>query len=466
MRLKIDEITKFLIIIGVACLYFLSNGIYIFLPVVVSLVLFYFIQQPYKSAILSLMLAWHLLQIVTGPILCNYLEKDIDYDTAYRSTTTILSTIGLIFLFIPIIVVQSKIPNQTVETFRKSVEQFSFKKVTQAYIVAFFANLLLSGIAFKFSGLSQFLFWFADVKWILFSLMGYMAFLQKKNKRTFYLFTLLEFVSGFYSFFSEFKTVIFFVFILLLSLVDEIDIRLFLKVMGTVVLLIFFGIIWTTIKGDYRKFLNGGEKTQRVTVESDAALSKIYELSTNVDEKSLQESITDFLGRIQYTYFFSKAMEQVPDIIPFQNGRNWMDNIEFTTTPRFLNPDKPILDQSAKVRQYTGLHLSGLDKGTSFSLGYFAECYIDFGQRGMMLALLAIGILLSVFYWYLGTKSSKNSVFNCCVITTFFMEFTSYGMDGTYFIGRLFTGIISFYVLIKFIFPVIIKYITIIYKDE
>jgi hypothetical protein len=166
------------------------------------------------------------------------------------------------------------------------------------------------------------------------------------------------------------------------------------------------------------------------------------------------------LDRLQYTYFFAKTMERVPSIIPYQNGANWLSNLEFITTPRYFNPDKPVLDQSEKTRYYTGVHLSGSKKGTSFSLGYFAECYIDFGIYGMMLALLFLGFIYSLLYHYLVMKSSTNLVFNYCVVAAFFMDFNPYAVDGTYLIGRLLSGIITFYLLIKYFFPWLIKQLS------
>jgi len=437
------------------------NGFYLFFPSVCLLIVLSFLQRPYKSPIFSFIAFQHYLQIIAGVLLCNYLGQDIDYNTPYRSTATIASSIGLVFLMLPVIYVQTEFPAQNRESLTISINKFSIDKVMYAYIISFFiANFLLS-IAFVFGGLTQIILWLTSIKWILFLLFGYMCILKNEKKRIFYLFIALEFITGFYSFFSDFKTVLYFLLILLLSLVEEIDLKSFFYGLLIAAALILLGLFWTNIKDKYRAFLNGGEKSQNVTVNGDDALNKLYDLSNNTTSDNLEGSIPQLLDRVQYTYFFAKTIQRVPDIIPYQNGDNWLDNIEFVTTPRYFNSDKPVLDQSEKASHYTGIHLSGRKKGASFSLGYFAECYVDFGIYGMMVALFFIGILYALVYNHLLKKSSDNLIFNYCVVGAFFMDFNPYGTDGTYLIGRLISGVVTFYFLIKWFFPWLIRYLSI-----
>ena len=184
--------------------------------------------------------------------------------------------------------------------------------------------------------------------------------------------------------------------------------------------LAFFALVWTNIKTDYRSFLNGGQKSQTVTVERGDAIDKLVDLSSNVNEKSLNTSIVDMLDRLQYTYHFAKTIDRIPAILPFENGANWLTSLEFTTTPRFLNPDKPNYDATEKTKKYTGIKYAGRQEGASFSLGYFPDCYIDFGLYGMMLMLLAIGFLYRFIYAYLLKNASTSLVFNYAVAGAFF----------------------------------------------
>lgn len=460
-RIRIDEQSRFLL--GVICLGLLlfSNGVYLFFPVAVIYVLLYQLQQPYKPGVFSLIALQHFFQIASAVWLCNYLGKDINYNTPSRGTAIIASSMGLLFLMAPIIHYQSKIPAQSRKSLTDYIRNFSTQKVMYLYIIAFFTASFLGSIAFIFGGLSQVIVSLVKAKWILFLLFGYMCLLKKEKFNTFYLFIALEFVNGFLGFFSDFKTVIYFLVILIFSLVEKLEFKKVVLVAIIGIMLGFFGIVWTNIKGEYRAFLNGGARSQAVTVERDQAIDKLVNLTGNVSNDGLDGSVVDFLDRLQYTYHFAKTIDRIPAVLPFENGANWLRTLEFTTTPRILNPNKGIYDATEKTKKYTGIRYAGRLQGTSFSLGYFADCYIDFGLYGMMGLLFVIGMLYRYLYAYLLRKSSNNMVFNYAVVGAFFAEFNALEMDSTYFFGRLFSTAVVFFLLIRFFFPWVINYITI-----
>ena len=460
-RIKIDEQSSFLLTVICLSLLLFNNGFYLFFPVAIIYLLLYLLQQPYKPGVFSLIAIQHFLQIAAAVWLCNYLGKDIDYNTRSRSTAIIASSIGLCCMLAPIIYYQHKIPNQSRKTLSSYVSNFSTQKVMYLYIITFFFASFLGSIAFLFGGLTQIIFSLVKIKWILFLLFGYMCFLKKEKINIFYLFVALEFVNGFLGFFSDFKTVIYFLIVLMLSLVEKLDFKQVVQIGVITILLCFFGLFWTNIKGNYRAFLNGGEKSQAVTVEKGAAIDRLVQLSGNVDNESLNGSVESLLDRLQYTYHFAKTIDRIPAVMPYENGANWLRSLEFATTPRILNPDKPNYDATEKTKKYTGIRYAGRAQGASFSLGYFPDCYIDFGIYGMMGLLFIIGMLYKFIYSYLLRKSSKNLVFNYAVVGAFFLEFNALEMDSTYLLGRLFSSIITFYILVRFFFPWVIRYITI-----
>jgi hypothetical protein len=458
--IKFDAFSEFTLVAVVLTQLFFNNGFYLFICVATLVILFYLLQQVHKPAVFSMMLFQHILQVIAGVWLCNYLGNDINYRSPEYSTATVLSVIGIIVLFIPIIYNQYKLPNVTISDLRKCAGNFSTQKAMYCYIIAFFVCAFLQSIAFFVPGISQVLFSLADVKWVFFMLFGFLCILKNEHKKYFYIAISVEFLSGFLSFFSEFKTVIFFVILIVLTLIETVNFKQLL--IGAIVgaLLVFLGLFWTSIKDQYRSYLNGGRQIQAVSVSQNDALNELYDLSNDVNQGTLASSVTKLLDREQYTYHFAKTIERVPAIIPFQNGNNWLDNLEFTTTPRYLNPNKPTIDNSVKATKYTGIHYLGESAGTSFSLGYFAECYIDYGKIGMMGLLLLIGTIYGVTYFYLIRNSSKNLLFNYCVAIAFFSEFYAFEQDGTYLLGRLFSNMLTFGLLIKFVFPSILKYIS------
>lgn len=459
--IKVDEQSSFLLVVICLSLLLFNNGFYLFFPVLIIYLVLYLLQQPYKPGVFSLIAIQHFLQIAAAVWLCNFLDKDINYNTHSRSTAIIASSVGLCFLMAPIIYYHRKMPSQSRKSLSEHVNIFSTQKVMYLYIISFFVASFLGSIAFIFGGFTQILISLVKIKWVLFLLFGYICLLKKEKVNIFYLFVVLEFFNGFLGFFSDFKTVVYFLVILIISMVERLNFKQVFSVAIIAVVLGFFALVWTNIKGEYRSFLSGGEKSQAVTADKGEALDKLVDLSANVNHEKLNSSVFDFLDRLQYTYHFAKTMDRIPAIMPFENGANWLLSLEFTTTPRFLNPDKPNFDATEKTKKYTGIKYAGRDQGTSFSLGYFPDAYIDFGIYGMMVFLFFLGMLYMLIYSYLLRKSSKNIVFNYSVAGAFFLEFNALEMDSTYLLGRLFSSIVTFYFLIQFLFPWIIRYITI-----
>jgi hypothetical protein len=264
---------------------------------------------------------------------------------------------------------------------------------------------------------------------------------------------------GFYSYFSEFKTILFFIGALYLCFMLVVKFNKMMIAMLALVLFFFAGVFWTGIKGEYRLFLNKGSSTQTVQVEKSDALNKLVELSEKQSDNTFTSSLENFLDRIQYTYHLAKTMERVPKIIPYQNGANWGNTLTFVLTPRALNPNKGIYDASVKASQYTGIRYSGIKKGVSYSLGYFADGYIDFGYVGMFVPLLILGFIYGKSYYYFVKKSSNNYVFNFAVVGSIYMELFAFESDSIFLVGRLYVNLLVFFLLKIFFFPKLLAYI-------
>lgn len=459
-RIVFDQESKVIFFIILFSQLILGNGFYLFVCVLTIYLIFYNLQQPLKPGVFTLIAFNHFLQIIAGIWEANNVNKDINFRSLNMSEATIASCVGLLFMFAPIIYFQNKLPSLSLHRLKQEAEKFSTGNTFNCYLAAFFITSFLSSIAFALGGFTQVIFSLVKIKWFFFLLFGYQSLLKNEKRKIFYFFVVLEFISGFYSFFSEFKTVIYFLAVLLLGLLEVINLKKLIYggiIAGSLGL---FALVWTGIKGEYRAFLNKGSKQQVAAASKEDALNKLYDLSSNIDEDSLNSSMYQFLDRLQYTYHFAKTIERVPAVIPFQNGKNWLGNIEFVTTPRILNPDKPSYDATEKTRTYTGLAYSGRRTGSSFSLGYFAECYIDFGLWGMMFPLFLLGLMYGATYYWLMRNASRNYIFNYSVAGAFFLEFFAFEMDGTFLLGRFLATLVTFFLLVKFFFPWVMNYIS------
>ncbi len=460
-KIFFDEGAKGFFILFLLAQLFLNNGIYLFFGTICFAVILFNLQQPYKPAIFTLIFLYHFIQISAGIWLSNYLGKDINYRSEHLDTATVAGYVGLIVMFSVIIYFQNKIPTLSVNKLIVHANRLSINKTFKAYIVAFIISNGLAGIALTLGGLAQISLSLVNIKWFFFLLFGFQVLLKKKMQKQFYFVITFEFIIGFFSYFSDFKTVIFFLGFIYITFLTRIYLQQIIIALVAIILIFMGGVFWSSIKGEYRVFLNKGSKSQTVDVTKNEALDKLIELSEKQDETSFNESITKFLDRLQYTYHIAKSMDRVPKVIPYQNGKNWGETIEFVLTPRILNPDKPVYQASGKATKYTGIGYAGARSGTSVSLGYFADGYVDFGYLGMFIPLMILGFIYGVSYLFFMKKSSTNFIFNISVVGSLYMDFLAMEMDSTYLLGKLFSNLLVYYMLSVFFFPWLIKYLSV-----
>lgn len=458
-KIKYDDGAAAYLILILISQFFFTNGILLFLGMAIFFWIINNVQQPHKPSVFTILLIYHFIQISAGVWLSNYLDKDVNYRSESTTYAIVCAYIGLLVLFLPIIYFQNKIPALSRADLLRHAKKLSTEKTFRAYVISFFAMNALTGIAFFIPGLTQVIFSLVNIKWFFFLLFGFQVMLKKEKTKEFYIFCLIEFSLGFFSYFSAFKTVIFFLLFLNLTLLKSL---VFNKVFfGSVFIAaaVFFGIFWTSIKGEYRGFINEGTNTQVMSVSKADAVSKLIELSQAEDEVSFNEAIVDFLDRLQYTYHLAKTMDRVPSVIPYQNGANWGKTLEFVLTPRILNPDKGRYDASSKTVLYTGIGYAGASRGTSVSLGYFADGYIDFGYIGMMFPLLVLGFIYGASSFYFIKNTSTNYIFNFAVVGAIYMEILSFESDNIFITGRLYVNLVVFFMLKLFVFPTIMDYV-------
>src|SRR5438309_477516 len=114
---------------------FFSNGLYLFYSMAVLFIGFYYLQQPYKPAVFTVIFFYHFLQIIAGVWQATYLGYDLDYRSVHMGTATIISLVGLVILFIPIIYFQNKIPKLSLDALRSYADRLSINKAYYAYII-------------------------------------------------------------------------------------------------------------------------------------------------------------------------------------------------------------------------------------------------------------------------------------------------------------------------------------------
>jgi hypothetical protein len=115
-----------------------------------------------------------------------------------------------------------------------------------------------------------------------------------------------------------------------------------------------------------------------------------------LDASAMEQAADTMLRRLSYVEFFGAVINFVPANMPYANGTILADAVTRPFMPRIFFPAKSVIDDTELTNRYTG-GLADNSDGSSISLGFVAESYIDFGPFGMMFALAAIGF----FYGYL-----------------------------------------------------------------
>ena len=88
----------------------------------------------------------------------------------------------------------------------------------------------------------------------------------------------------------------------------------------------------------------------------------------------------------------------------------WLGALKHVFMPRILFPNKPILNDSERTRLFTGLGVAGAKQGTSISIGYIGESYIDFGKWLMAVPIFLLGWLYGWIYSFFVSRDSSHLV--------------------------------------------------------
>ena len=155
------------------------------------------------------------------------------------------------------------------------------------------------------------------------------------------------------------------------------------------------------MKLDYRAFVSGGTNEQIITVPLSDRVDYLVNEAKGFDVTGFADGFDKMLRRQSYIDYMSAVMTYVPTVIPHENGQRIGKTIIHILTPRILFPDKAATEFDSDVTaHYTGLPMQ-VREGTSISIGYVGELYIDFGAVGAVIACLLLGLAFGTAYRYL-----------------------------------------------------------------
>ena len=423
---KIGQSGKILLFLLLVYAITSHNPIQTCMAVVVPFVLFSILWKNNEAPFLflALMLQWTSVNIKV--FYANF--ESLDFASAFDyyqniQQAFIYGNIGLVVVALGIFAVirRYELPKTN---YGELALAYDSRKIVPIYIIVTLIYPFMSEGSFGFSGWQQPISKLADFKWMVFFIFM-LSCLYTKQFKLFSIIAVAEVImslTGFFSSFKDYFLVIFGGILLIYS--KDLKFKQVLPLAAITVTLVYMVIVWQYIKPEYRTFLSGGQQNQNVIRGTGESLNKLGELVSKVDENAIDVGFKQTVERLAYIDFFSATIDYVPRVIPHTHGRLWGDAIGRILQPRILFPNKAPIDDSETTRKYSGVMVAGTTQGTSISLGYVTENYIDFGMPGMFIGLFLFGLLIGVVYKYVLTSSPDKLIGTAMIIPLFILAYS------------------------------------------
>lgn len=327
-------------------------------------------------------------------------------------------------------------------------------------LISFIITTVVAIGAAIIPGLMQIWLALNNLRWAAFYLLAFASFLPETRSRRYVVGAfIIEFAIGVGGFFSDFKTVFFFLLMALVSSQRRLSAKNTILIAFIIVPLLYLGIIWTSVKQEYRSYVSAGTSQQIVSISLVDGWAKLIELVYNLNDEKIASGSDQFVRRVAYVEFFGLVLDRVPRLIPFEYGSIWMDAIVRPFMPRMFFPNKSEIRDSDRTNYFAG-NVTANDDVTSISLGYLAESYIDFGPLGMMVCLFSYGYFLGKIYYFLINWRVIQPLLGMSLATAALFGATAIENSITKAMGGLVASLIVTWIVAKYITPRVFPWIT------
>lgn len=363
---------------------------------------------------------------------------------------TLLSLIGLLFLTLGLYRFDKKRKEVDEKTINDYIKKISISKAFKIYLFFLLINIFLTGLAWRSASLNQLILPLTKIKSIIIFILLYAVFYKKENNMTAVKVILIELILGFTGFFAGFKEI--FIILVLTYITANKNIisgKVIKRSLAIITILFILLLFWTSIKADYREYANGGQGDQIVRVSISDRILTITDLAMNTEVKDLIESSDDLLERLTQTKYFAEVVHMVPENINYEKGKLWGSVIRHVTMPRILFPNKPAISDSSRANKYLYTKVAGVESGTSISLGYMAESYIDFGPYLMFIPIFLLGVIYG-FIEFLVLRKSKIPFIGYGFLLMILFPGILYETSNLKIVGQLLTNFITLYTFLHF----------------
>jgi len=266
---------------------------------------------------------------------------------------------------------------------------------SQRLAIIYFCLWLVSLLAGPYAGggFAQFLIVLGWMRFVPLTLLAFQWLSRSSGSLWLFAVIATEVVTGFLGYFSGFRNVFFILGVAVLTLRNALERRAIKSLFVGFIAVLILGSFWTAIKPAYRIALNLGSTKQAVEIGVSNQIELLITMAGHFGFDSFKEGFFGLLVRISYIDYLEDVLRRVPASVPFQDGALWGEAFS-NLKPRILFPDKGVLaSDSERTMAFTGHNLASTQEGTSISVGYVADGYIDFGMSGTLIVSILLGLL-------------------------------------------------------------------------
>lgn len=160
--------------------------------------------------------------------------------------------------------------------------------------------------------------------------------------------------------------------------------------------LVFLALFWTSVKTEYREYATGGSESQALQLSLSDRAEYMLGRVASIGETDWALTSKALLERLAYVDITGLVINVDQAGSETSSMRQWRDAFSHVLRPRFLFPDKEALsDTEVYIRLTKADLLENMRGGTSISVGYMAENYVDLGFPGMLAGVFAVGLLVA-----------------------------------------------------------------------
>lgn len=415
--------------------------------------------RPGEPPVLLLVFLYQWLQAATGPLYGNFSGlrlSEMVQNLGNDNLACFLELTGVLVLAIGMRLAVGRGTFNLLPRIQAFVATRPIGFWFRVYLGAAVFGALCNAVAYSAGGLAQPLLSLAQVKWAAYVLLTFAAFaIPGRSKIIWIGVSMFEFGLALGGFFSTFKDVFYYALFGLIGSGIRFRPRTVFLLGCTALAFVFLGVVWSAVKQDYRDFVSAGDNDQIVRVSYGESIQYLGTLIGDLDGEQLAVGVDKLAHRTMYFEFFGSVLDNVPVNVPHAGGAIWGSAVLRTFMPRLIFSDKAPAHDSELTRQYTGIRVSSFDEGTSISMGYIAEAYIDFGLVLMFVPILLLGGGLGYVYRRLLSAPGRDSVLGAALSTFTVMQAYALETSILKLIPAVGLCILACVIVLKFLAPLI-----------